>query len=256
MKHRDTISQNYVLIFKESVRGLSPGAPVDFRGLVIGEVSDIHVELDRTTREINMRVDVKLFPERYRSRAVGTERSPMEDHAIMNRMVERGLRAQLKSGNLLTGQLYVSLDFFPNAPKAKMAWNTKPPQIPTTPGSLNELQETLAQILKKIDKIPLDKISAEVQQALQSLDSTIKNADKLIQRVDSTIMPEARATLEEARKTLGAAKQTLSADAPLQHDLREALREVARAAQSLRGLTDYLERHPEALIRGKQEESP
>jgi paraquat-inducible protein B len=180
----------------------------------------------------------------------------MEDHALMNRMVERGLRAQLKSGNLLTGQLYVSLDFFPNAPKAKMAWNTKPPQIPTTPGSLNELQETLAQILKKIDKIPLDKISAEVQQALQSLDSTIKNADKLIQRVDSTIMPEARATLEEARKTLGAAKQTLSADAPLQHDLREALREVARAAQSLRGLTDYLERHPEALIRGKQEESP
>jgi paraquat-inducible protein B len=137
-----------------------------------------------------------------------------------------------------------------------MAWNTKPPQIPTTPGSLNELQETFAQILKKIDKLPLDKIAAEVQQALQSLDATIKSADKLIQRVDSTIMPEARTTLEEARKTLGTARQTLSADAPLQHDLRETLREVARAAQSLRGLTDYLERHPEALIRGKQEDTP
>jgi paraquat-inducible protein B len=256
MKHRDTISQNYVLIFKESVRGLSAGAPVDFRGLVIGEVSDIHVEFDRSTREINMRVDVRLFPERFRSRAVGTERSPLENQAIMNRMVERGLRAQLKSGNLLTGQLFVSLDFFPNAPKTQMDWNTKPPQIPTTPGSLVELQATLTKLMNKIDKLPLNEAITDARQVLQSLDTTLKNADRLIVKVDSTIMPDARATLEEARKALAAARQTLSTDAPLQQDLREALREIARAAQSLRGLTDYLDRHPESLIRGKQEDSP
>jgi paraquat-inducible protein B len=254
MKHRDTIIQNYVLIFKESVRGLLAGAPVDFRGLVIGEVSDIHVELDRSTREINMRVDIRLFPERFRSRAVGTERSPMENQAIMNKMVERGLRAQLKSGNLLTGQLFVSLDFFPNAPKAKMTWNAKPPQIPTTPGSLVELQATITQLMNKIEKLPLREIIVDARQVLHSMDTTLKNADQLILKVDTTIMPDARTTLEEARKALGAARQTLATDAPLQQDLREALREIARAAQSLRGLTDYLDRHPEALIRGKQED--
>jgi paraquat-inducible protein B len=84
----------------------------------------------------------------------------------------------------------------------------------------------------------------------------MKSADTLVKRIDSDVMPEAKATLEEARKTLGAAKQTLSADAPLQQDLRETLRELSRTAQSLRALTDYLDRHPESLIRGKQEDKP
>jgi paraquat-inducible protein B len=211
------------------------------------------VELDHTTREVNMRIDIRIYPERFRSRAVGAERRPMEHRATMNRMVEHGLRAQLKSGNLLTGQLLVSLDFFPNVSKARMAWNTKPPQIPTTPGSLVELQATLTQLMNKIEKLPLNEVMVDARQMLNSMDTTLKDADRLIVKVDATIMPDARATLEEARKALGAARQTLATDAPLQQDLREALREIARTAQSLRGLTDYLDRHPEALIRGKEE---
>jgi paraquat-inducible protein B len=171
-------------------------------------------------------------------------------------MVEGGLRAQLKSGNILTGQLYVSLEFFPKAAKAKINWDGNPPRFPTTSGSLAEMQATITNILSKLEKLPLDETVADVRQAVQSLDATLKSADKLVQRLNAEVVPEVRTSLEDVRKTLGAAKQTLSADAPLQQDLREALRELARAAQSLRVLTDYLDRHPESLLRGKQEDKP
>ncbi len=256
MKHRDTISQSYFMVFKESVRGLTVGAPVDFRGVIIGEVTDIRMELDPRTKEVNMLVFIRNYPERFRSRVVGKLPSIKENEMLIGKLVESGLRAQLKSGNMLTGQLYVALDFFPNAKKAKIDRAKNPPQFPTTPGSLVELQATLDKILKKMDDLPLSEIVAEVRQTVQSLDATLKSADKTIKRVDADIVPEIRAALEEARKTLGAAKQTLSADAPLQTDLRETLRELSKAAQSLRVLTDYLERHPENLIRGKQEDKP
>jgi paraquat-inducible protein B len=119
-----------------------------------------------------------------------------------------------------------------------------------------ELQATLTQIMKKLEKLPLDEVVADLRQTVQTLDATLKSADKMVQRVDAEIVPEVRATLEETRKTLGAAKQTLSSDAPLQQDLRETLRELGRAAESLRVLTDYLDRHPESLLRGKQEDKP
>jgi len=256
MKNRDTISQSFVMIFKESVRGLSPGAPVDFRGLTVGEVSGIHVAHDARTKEVNMLVEMRIYPERLRSRVVGAVPDPKEYRAILNEMVAHGLRAQLKNGNILTGQLIVALDFFPDAPKANVNWAANPPRFPTTPGSLVELQATLMQIVKKLDKLPLDKLVDDVRQTVQTLDVTLKGADRMIRKVDKDVMPEMQMTLEEARKTLGAAKQTLSADAPLQQDLRVTLRELGRTAQSLRILTDYLERHPESLIRGKQEDKP
>lgn len=263
MKNRDTISQSFVMIFKETVRGLSPGAPVDFRGLTVGEVSDIHVAHDAHSKEVNMLVDMRIYPERLRSRVVGAVPDPKEYRAVLNEMVAHGLRAQLQSGNMLTGQLIVALDFFPNAPKAKVNWALSPPRFPTTPGSLVELQAALMQIVKKLEKLPLDEVVNDVRQTVQTLDATLKDADRMIRKVDKDLLPEigmtlveARKTLDEGRKTLGAAKQTLSADAPLQQDLRATLRELARTAQSLRVLTDYLERHPESLIRGKQEDTP
>ncbi len=256
MKNRDTISQSFVMIFKETVRGLSPGAPVDFRGLTVGEVSGIHVAHDPRTKEVNMLVGMRIYPERLRSRVVGAVPTPKEYRTILNEMVAHGLRAQLKNGNLLTGQLIVTLDYFPNAPKTKVDWALSPPRFPTTPGSLVELQATLMSILNKLEKLPLDEVVGDVRQTVQTLDATLKDADKMVRNVDKDILPEVRMTLVEARKSLDAAKQALSADAPLQQDLRVTLRELGRTAQSLRVLTDYLERHPESLIRGKQEDRP
>jgi len=263
MRHRDNISQSYLLVFNESVRGLSPGAPVDFRGVAVGEVSAIRMELDRQTKEINMVVDIRYYPERVRSRSVGKIPSRKDSRATLDDMVAHGLRAQLKSGSMLTGQLFVALDFFPKAQQAKIDWSSNPPQLPTTPGSLVEFQATLSRIMDKLEKLPLNEIVVEVRQTVQTLDATLKSADTMLKRVDSEVVPETRAaldemrsTLVEAKKTLGAAKQTLSADAPLQQDLRDTLLELGRAARSMRVLTDYLERHPESLIRGKQEDKP
>jgi len=257
LKHRDTVMNPFTMVFKESVRGLTVGAPVDFRGVTIGEVAAVNAELDFKAKEVDMLVEVRIYPERLRARAVGrVPTTENERRMLINAMVAHGLRAQLKSGNLLTGQLIVALDFFPSAGKAKINWSTDPPQFPTTPSTMVELQATLSQLARKLEKLPLDSLVTELRQAVKSLDATLKSAEAMVRHVDADVVPQTKATLEEARKALSAAKQTLSTDAPLQQDMREALRELARAAQSLRVLTDYLDRHPESLIRGKQEDKP
>ena len=257
MKNPESIMNLYTLVFKESIRGLSVGAPVDFRGMNIGEVSRINAEFDFNSKEVNMVVEVRIYPERLRARAVGPVPVGFNAVRVMNdAMVKGGLRAQLKSGNMLTGQLFITLDFFPKAAKAKINWATSPPQFPTTPSSLVELQATLSQLTSKLEKLKLDELVGELRKAVKSFDTTLKSADTMVKRVDADVVPETKAALEEARKALAAAKQTMANDAPLQQDLREALRELARTAQSLRVLTDYLERHPESLLRGKQGDKP
>jgi paraquat-inducible protein B len=121
------------------------------------------------------------------------------------------------------------------------------------PSSLVELQATLNRVIDKFEKLPLTDVVNELRQAVQSLDSTLQSTNSAVKRIDGEVVPEVRATLEETRKTLSAARQSLDSDAPLQQDLRQTLRELGKAAQSLRTLTDYLERHPESLIRGKSD---
>jgi paraquat-inducible protein B len=247
MKRPDTEVVVFTATFRGSLRGLSVGAPLDFSGVPIGEVKSIGAELDDAAKLIHFPVELALYPERLRSmnRVSLAKPTPAERKARMDGLVEAGLRAQLRTGSLLTGQLFVAFDFFPNAPKAKIDWTKTPPELPTEPSGLQELQIMLASLSRKLEKVPFDKIGADLQQMLQS-------ASSLAKRLDTEVAPEARATLAEARKTLGTAERTLKSDAPLQQDAREALREVGRAAQAMRVLADYLERHPEALIRGKK----
>jgi paraquat-inducible protein B len=116
-------------------------------------------------------------------------------------------------------------------------------------------------IVHKIEKIPFEELAGDAGKTIRTLDATLKSAEKLLNNVDETVVPEtrtllldARKTLGEARRTMGGVNQVLDADAPVQLDLREMMREVSRAAQSLRLLGDYLEQHPESLIRGKRED--
>jgi paraquat-inducible protein B len=106
----------------------------------------------------------------------------------------------------------------------------------------------------KLDKIPFEAIAKDLQVALRQLDSALKAAEQLVQRVDTELTPEAKDALVEAKRAIAAAGRVMASDSPLQEDARQALREITRAARSLRVLTDYLERHPESLIRGKPEE--
>ena len=184
-------------------------------------------------------------------------------HALMDRLVARGLRAQLRNGSLVTGQLYVALDFFPGAGKARANWAARPPQLPTQRGSLDELQATLARIAGKLDRLPLDDIAAETRRAIAGLARAVDRTEALMARLDGLASNEVRATVDETRLAMAEARaavadgrRLLASDAPLQQDLRDSLQELSRAAQALRHLADTLERHPEALLRGKPEEKP
>jgi paraquat-inducible protein B len=246
MAPRETVVEVYRLVFSQSVRGLSVGAPVDFRGIPVGEVRAITLRHEPRTTVFQVAVDINLWPERMRT----NNRTPSGQR--MKRFVEHGFRGQLRSANLLTGQQYVALDFFPKAPKASLDPAASPPEIPTVPGSLAELQDSLGNVVKSLEKVPFDQLAADLRKALASLDATLRRADLVMQKLAAEVAPELRSTLEQARKTLGAAQQVLAADSPTQGDLRETLNEVTKAAETVRSLADYLERHPESLIRGKR----
>ena len=237
-----------VMYFDESLRGLSPGALVDFRGISIGEVSNIGVELDGVNQRIVMPVEVNLYPERLRLRSHEQGNVKLTDEErkrFLEEMVAHGLRAQMRSGNLLTGQLYVALDFFPNVAEASISWDSNPPQLPTTPGSLQELQATLQGLAARVEKLPLEAISTDLRKTLQA-------ASSLLHRLDTQVTPEVIAALSEAREAVDTANTMMAADKPLQRDTLETIRELGRTAKSLRALTDYLESNPEALIWGKK----
>ena len=252
LKPPDPGFETYVMVFKESARGLSVGAPVDFRGVVIGEVVAIDLDYDPATSETSVPVTVRVNAARLRARygrAATAALSTADTQAFLDRLIQRGLRGQLRTANLLTAQLYIALDVFPAVPKAAVDWSKAPAELPTTPGSLQELQVTLAAIAKKLEKVPFDVIGEDLHKTLQS-------ANKLIQQIDTETAPEIRAAVADARRTLNAIEKTMAADSPLQQDAQAALREISRAAKSFRVLSDYLERHPESVIRGKKADEP
>ncbi|VWC56950.1 MULTISPECIES: intermembrane transport protein PqiB [Burkholderia] len=235
-----------VMNFNQSLRGLSVGAPVDFRGIVLGEVTNIGIDYDPKTKGFTMPVTMNIYPERLGKRFRDTIRSKGEParREILQRLVEHGLRGQLRTGNLLTSQLYVALDFFPTASAVKLDVNQETIELPTVPNTLDELQLQVADIAKKLDKVPFDQIGA-------NLNSTLANADKLFKQLDTQVAPAARDTLSAAKQTFTTAEATLQQDSPLQSDVRGALKELTQTLRSLNMLADYLERHPESLLQGK-----
>jgi paraquat-inducible protein B len=255
MKEPDGPSQTMLLYFNQSLRGLSPGAPVDFRGVVVGEVKSIGVEFDREGREFKMPVLVQVYPDRLRRRA-GNPASESRYTQVerLQFLIGKGLRAQLRTGNLLTGQVYVALDFFPKAPAVKVDVNRNPVELPTMANSLDEIQAQVGDIVRKLNKVPVEEIGADLRKTLRTLDKTLVGAEQLAKSLNNDVTPEMAAAMKDVRKTLGSAEKTLADDSPLQQDMRQTLQEVTRAAGSLRILTDYLERHPESLIRGKPED--
>jgi len=250
LRVQERIVEHYVFNFTGSVRGLAIGAPVEFRGIPIGEVSAINTRFDPATGRISIPVEVKLYPERFTSRfASGPKGGRMvsDPKALADMLVAQGLRAQLRTGSLLTGQLYVALEFFPTAKKASVDWSRTPPELPTTPSGLDSLQDSINRIMTRIDKLPIEQLTASAQQ-------TLDNTSRLMQNLNTEVVPQAATTLMAARAALDAARSTLLPGSGLQQDTTEAIRELTRTAASFRSLADYLQEHPEALLRGKPED--
>jgi paraquat-inducible protein B len=255
MKAPNERADAYVLYFTNSLHGLEIGAPVDFNGVEVGEVRSIQIEYDPVHEGYRFPVEIAVYPERVRARyRRGTPR-PNTDvtgtYRFVERLIEHGFRAQLRTGSLLTGQQYVALDFFPRAPYAHSDPTIVPMELPTVPGGLDELQASLQDILKKINALPLQRLGIDTDAGLVALKKTLEATSRLAERLERDVAPEAGMTLSEARRALVAVDQTLSADAPLKQDLRESLKQLTRAAEALRSLADYLDRHPEGLLRGK-----
>ncbi|MBN3728131.1 PqiB family protein [Burkholderia sp. Ac-20379] len=246
MRDPDGQPVTVVMNFNQSLRGLSVGAPVDFRGIVLGNVTNIAIDYDPKAKNFMMPVTMNIYPERLGKtfRDLVAKQGETGQREILTRLVEHGLRGQLRTGNLLTSQLYVALDFFPKAAPVKVDLNRKPVELPTVPNTLDELQLQVADIAKKLDKIPFDQIG-------NNLNDALKHADKLFQQLDTQVAPQARDTLSAAKQTFTTAEATLQQDSPLQSDVRGALKELTRTLQSLNNLADYMERHPESLLRGK-----
>jgi paraquat-inducible protein B len=255
MKEPDGPSQTLLMYFNQSLRGLTPGAPVDFRGVVIGEVKSIGVEFDRAEREFRMPVLVQVYPDRLRRRAgeSGVESRATQQERLRF-LTEKGLRAQLRSGNLLTGQVYVALDFFPKAPPAKIDLSKNPIELPTVANSLDEIQSQVQEIATKLNKVPYEQIAGDLRTTLATLNKTLTATEQTVTRINNDVTPELAAAMKDVRKTVNSAERTLADDSPLQQDMRQTLQELTRAAGSVRVLTDYLERHPESLLRGKPDD--
>jgi len=271
----------FILFFGGSVRGLNVGAPVEFKGIKVGSVKDVRLEFDNRDSSFRIPVLIEIEPERIIERGEGKASSPYQ---TLKTLVNRGLRAQLKSGSLLTGQLFVNLDMHPDTPIRLVNEGGSLPELPTIPASMEQMAASVERILAKLEKLDVDKISAELLETLQTANKLVKGANKLInkpelhdtvddlteslhafkgilrkltQRIEPITVNLENAigaghqALEKAQVTLSLMDEVLKPDSPLQFRFIQLTEELAETARSIRILVDLLERNPNSIIFGK-----
>lgn len=244
-------AQYLSLRFDQALRGLKVGAPVEFLGIEFGRVVSVNLDFDAKKRSFPVNVGIVIYPQRlgqaHAKMLEALKHDPNDEAAgvrLMGSFIENGLRAQARSGNLLTGQLYVALDFYPKAEKVVFDPTARPVSIPTIPGSLEQLQEKLESMVNKINDLPIGRIAG-------NLDSNLVELRKGLAQFNAKTLPGVQTTLADVSKTLQSASSTLAEDSPQREQLTQTLDELGRMSRSLRELSDYLGRHPESLIRGR-----
>jgi paraquat-inducible protein B len=265
--------ERVIAYFDGSVRGLSVDAPVEFRGIRVGSVVDVKMEFDRS--EMAFRIPVLIEFEPGRISVIGERfNNPRE---AMQALIKMGMRAQLQTGSLLTGQLFVALDLHPDTPARLVGADERYPEMPTIPSTIEAITASLTGVLDRVAALPIEELvadlrqtveganklvtSPETQQALQNLNDTLARAETLMQTLDTEVGPlvaslrstsdAAGLAMVQARSTLASAESLTGEKSQLRHDLNAFFAELTRATRSFRVLADYLETHPDALIRGK-----
>jgi paraquat-inducible protein B len=265
--------ERVIAYFDGSVRGLSVDAPVEFRGIKVGSVVDVKMEFDRS--KMAFRIPVLIEFESGRISVIG-ERFDNTRQA-MKALIDMGMRAQLQTGSLLTGQLFVGLDLFPDTPAKLVGADERYPEMPTIPSTIEAITASLTGLLDRVAALPIEELvadlrqavegaknllsSPETQQAMQNLTGTLARAETLMQTLDTEVGPlvsslrstsdAAGLAMVQARSTLASAESLTGEQSPLRHDLSSLFEELRRAARSIRVLADYLQNHPEALLGGK-----
>ncbi|WP_063551192.1 intermembrane transport protein PqiB [Burkholderia territorii] len=232
-----------VMRFDRSLRGLDVGAPVDFRGVELGRVTAVGTEYDPQRGNVTMRVTMALYPDRLgqRYRDVLGNGDSEAGKALLRTLVARGLRGQLRVGNLIANRSYVALDLFPNAPPATVDTHRLPIALPTVPGTLDVLRVRIADIAETLSRLPLDRSGMRLNTALA-------HTAALFAQLDTELAPHARDALVAARRTFTAAQSMLGQDDASASNVRRALTQFARTSSALRELAGDLEHHPEWLV--------
>ncbi len=274
----------YLLHFDGSVRGLHVGAPVEFRGIKVGRVTEVRLVYDIGDESLKVPVLIELEPGRVGVTGdVGNNDQDdgadvqQQHRAAMAELVDKGFRARLASGNLLTGGLVVALDFHKDQPKAALDADQPLPEIPTIPSGLEDLAQTATGVMNQIASLPIEDIGRDLQHILQQVDALVSSPGTqqsaenlsaalndvrtLIAKVDGQTDPllaamlnalkSADLTLAQSRSALAATEGFVGNDSKVLYSLDSTLKEISAAARSIRIFADYLERHPEALLRGK-----
>jgi paraquat-inducible protein B len=252
--------QFMMLRFDQALRGLKVDAPVEFLGLEIGKVVSVNLDFDEKKRTFPINVGIVVYPQRLgraHTKMIETLNHDPNDEAaavrVIGTFIDNGLRAQARTGNLLTGQLYIALDFYPKAEKVAFDTSARPVMIPTVPGSLEQLQEKLEAMVTKINQLPIERIAGNLDSNLVELRKSLGQFNaKTLPGVQNTLSDVSK-TLQSANSTLQSAGSTLADDSPQREKLGQTLDELGRTSRSLRDLADYMGRHPESLIRGRPE---
>lgn len=225
----------FKLMFTESLRGLEVGAPVELEGIHIGEVTEIHAQINPKTLTFTAPVTIEVDPARFNVDVMAwPTNATAQEIAIRRRngieaLVSQGLRAQLKTGSLISGSQYIALDFFPDAKPVTLDWSQSPLQFPSVPGQLAAIEASLTSIIKKVDQMPIKDIGDDLHKTIVGAQGTLTNADQLLQNASRFVAP----------------------DSAFDAQLNVMMQQAGGAANALRVLLDYLERHPEALVQGK-----
>jgi len=238
--------------FEKPLRGLAVGAPIEFIGVEIGMVTSIDVGYEPKTQHFPVFVTGKIYPRRMGlayTTMLADGRPDTDDFlaVLTGQLVSHGLRAQPRSGNLLTGRLYLALDFVPSAGRVTFNPAARPVEVPTVESNMGELQAGIAHVVKKLEALPLDQVVNHLDQDLTDLHGTLGH-------VNDTLLPSATQTLGTMHEALESVDGLLTTDSAFRSDLEQTLGDVQQTLRSFRALADYLDRHPEALIKGRATE--
>lgn len=267
-EHAYTSKARFVLYFDESVRGLAVGAPVEFKGIKIGQVTGIRLEYEPKAAAFRIPVVIDIEPERVVERGAGLRAAPQ---AAFQALVKRGLRARLETGNLLTGQMFVALDMHPKTP-VRLARDGGPyPELPTIPASVGQMTASLESILAKLDRIDLEGIGSnlkgtlagtnrianapELERSIADLSASLASLRGILRKVDQHAEPIAAnldKALASARDTLALMDRVLAPDSPLHDNASRLTEELGEAARAIRALVDMLQRDPQSVLFGRK----
>lgn len=241
-----TPTLTFLLLFDQSVRGLSVNSPVEFRGIPIGRIAQISFELVDSHDDPRIPVLIDIDPSLCRPKSEDITMRP--DTLFFIEEVAKGLRASLKTTSLITGAVHIDFDYHPQAEPAAIGAMGNYATFPTVPGGFAHLETRLNQTLDKLQAVPLEEAVGAIAQAADEGMGMAKAARKMIENPEFTKLPgELTATLEELKTAVAG----LGPEGEMQRELKDTLTQLREAFESIKAVADLLEDKPNALIFGK-----